>query len=129
MNELETKEWIELMTHIRDVVRGDKPFEHPGGPAFHPGQKYEVTDVDKEFDRQTRNTMARNAIGTGLLWGLTPMVLFNIPNVRNSFLFRNSKSPNLAVMVMGSMGYIRGSLAGADAFAERRFKLDSPIGR
>lgn len=129
MDELEPNQQVELMTHIREVIRGNKPFEHPGAPSYRPGQRYEATAEDLQFDKETRSDMSRNALFRGIIWGGTPAIMFNIPQIRNSWMFRNQKSALPAVLICGTLGYVKGSLENASTYARRRFLLDSPIGK
>jgi len=129
MEDLDTNKQLELMTHIREVIRGNKPFEHPGAPTHRPGQRYEPTEVDLQFDKETRADMSRNAFFRGLVWGATPALLFNIPQVRSSWMFRNQKSALPAILICGTLGYVKGSLENGGTYAKRRFMLDSPIGK
>jgi len=130
MNELDGTQQKELINHLRDVMQGNIPMEHPGAPPFRQGEKYAPTTADQQFEREMRTGLFRNAFFRSILWGATPALLFNIPQVRSSFLFRNSKSPIPAVLICGFLGYGRGILEGSNEYAKKRFQLEnSPISR
>lgn len=127
--DLQPAEWIDIMNSLRDVTKGKKPFEHPGSPAFRPGMKYEMTEHEAEFEATQRTEMTKTAFRRGVLWGVTPYFAFQVPNIRTSFMFRNQKSPLVYMLLMGSIGYLRGALENAEKFSQGRFQLDSPMGR
>jgi len=109
--------------------REKKAFEHAGAPAFRPGMKYEMTDHESEFEGRQRAEMTKTAFRRGVLWGVAPYFAFQVPQLRESFLFKNSKSPLVYMLMMGSIGYLRGALENAEKFSQGRFQLDSPMGR
>jgi len=130
MNELNKDQQSELVTHLREVMKGERPMDHPGAPSFRHGQKYEPNSADQAFEAEMRTGLFRNAFFRSLFWGATPAILFNIPQVRASWLFRNSKSPVPAIILCGFLGYGKGILEGSNQYAKERFQLEgSPISK
>lgn len=130
MNELNKDQQKELVEHLRGIMSGEIPMQHPGAPQYRPGQKYEGNSVDESFEREMRSGIFRAAFVRSFLWGAMPAILFNIPQVRTSWLFRNQKSPVPSVLLCGFLGYGKGILEGSNIYAKQRFQLEgSPISR
>jgi len=130
MDELKKDQQSELVTHLREVMKGVRPMDHPGAPSFRHGQKYEPNSADQAFEAEMRTGLFRNAFFRSLFWGATPAILFNIPQVRASWLFRNAKTPIPAIILCGFLGYGKGILEGSNQYAKERFQLEgSPISK
>lgn len=130
MEELDRTQQQELVAHLRGCMQGERPMEHTGAPHFRPGEKYQTSASDEQFEREMRTGLFRGAFFRSVIWGATPALMFNIPFFRNSFLFRNSKTPVPAILICGFLGYGKGILEGSNEYAKARFMLeDSPISK
>eukprot|EP00494_Astrolonche_serrata_P026296 UN26557 len=79
--------------------------------------------------RHSAMKIQKNAIRNLIIWGATPWILFKIPSVRTTLL-QNFKSPTFLSMGFGTIGYIGGTLSGADKIAENRFRMEnSPLAK
>lgn len=130
MEELDRTQQQELVAHLRGCMQGECPMEHTGAPHFRPGEKYQASASDEQFEREMRTGLFRGAFFRSVIWGATPALMFNIPFVRNSFMFRNSKTPIPAILICGFLGYGKGILEGSNEYAKARFMLaESPISK
>jgi len=130
MEELDRTQQQELVKHLRGCMQGEFRMEHSGAPHFRPGEKYEASASDEQFEKEMRTGLFRGAFFRSVIWGATPALMFNIPFVRNSFMFRNSKTPIPAIVICSFLGYGKGILEGSNEYAKARFMLEeSPISK